>query len=154
MSDRSWVDVPKVKAARVDTRKVSGTVDLTFNGGGRVYASTDNAAPVLFRGKRYSVSVHYVRAEDGSFELGDYVTVRLAQQFNLSEAARTIKAAVVAAVADTVEASWSVARDEAATRARASQSLGRLESDLRAARQKVSELEAEILPLRRLLGEV
>jgi hypothetical protein len=154
MSDRSWVDVPKVKGARVDSRKVTGAVDLTFNGGGRVYATTDNAAPVMFRDKPYSVSVHYVRAEDGSFGLGDHVTVRLAQQFNLSEAARTIKAAVVAAVADTVEQSWTVARDEAASRARASRQLHGLESDLREAQQKVAELQAEILPLRRLLGEV
>ena len=154
MSDRSWVDVPKVKGARVDTRKVSGAVDLTFNGRGRVYAVTDDAAPVSFRGKAYHVMVHFVR-HAGSFHPGDHVTVRLvaARGFATLEAARTIKAAVVAAVADTVEQSWTVARDEAATRARASQSLGQLENEHRAAQRRVAELEAEMLPLRRLLGE-
>lgn len=156
MSDHSWVDVPKVRAARVDTRKVSGTVGLTFNGGGRVYATTNEygAEPLSFRGRPYRVSIHFVRAEDGSFAPGDHVTVRLAEGVNSPEAPRTIKAAVVAAVGDTVEASWSVARDEAATRAHASRSLRRLESDLREALAKVAEIEAEILPLRQLLGGV
>lgn len=154
MSDRRWVDVPTIVGAPVNTRKVTGTVDLTFNGGGRVHASTNNVSPVLFRDKLYSVSVHYVRAEDGSFGPGDYTTVRLViAGFTAPEAPRTIKAAIVAAVADTVEASWTVARDDLARQVRASQHLGQLENEHRAAQRRVAELEAEMLPLRRLLGE-
>lgn len=153
MSDRKWVDVPKIERAELRSRKVTGTVGVTFNGSGKVSAHGDS---VVFRGKTYQVSVHFERAADGTFVPGTgvYASVRSVNSFTFDEAPRTFKAAMIAAVADTVGELWTVELDEQARRARASQQLGQLESNLRDAESKVAEIRAAMLPLRRLLGEL
>lgn len=150
-----WVETPEL---RVPVGKgkgaslVTGRVRIVFNGKGRAYVSTDGAhhnddAPgITFRDREWLISMHAVRAADGTWaELDpragyavkaggidvpyDYVTPK------------TYRAAIASAMLETVADYWTPELDQLAAYADAAQSIGRAQEKVAEAAKALAEAE-------------
>jgi hypothetical protein len=143
-----YVPYPRERVQLPEDGKVTGSYVLMFQGDGRLYANTEDAAvnndepAVWYRGRRYLVNVHMRRNDAGEITVTSDPYVKSSD--NWSPATPTALAAILDALKAHAGSLWTPERDGEGIDADAQQNLNRLEGEERDLRNRLDETMKQI----------
>jgi hypothetical protein len=154
----TWTPNPTASVMLDPTAKVSGVFEITWQGNGNIYVGThgahvnDDNAAIDFRGESWLVSLHFVRQSDGSYATSPNGRPHVTRRQNWSDASPAASSAIVAAIAEAVEAVTTDADIRAGERADAGQAIHSAERTAGELAEELAEQRAIIRKAKRRIA--